>query len=153
MLPNAEANIKKLQKICEGSKERLLELASQWEEHRQPLVSHFNNLMNKPKSLPMACTLHPLKIQNTPMGEATGNPNHYSIMPSNTSSPGYVMSIPSANLMMDTQNSDNIEPLNKQCFYTFTLSNVFTAFTVFKNVYTTGKCPERHQIWDATAKG
>jgi hypothetical protein len=40
MLPNAEANIKKLQEICAGSNERLLELASQWEEHRRPLVSY-----------------------------------------------------------------------------------------------------------------
>ncbi len=44
MLPNAEANIEKLQGICEGSNARLLELATQWESHRQPLVSALRDI-------------------------------------------------------------------------------------------------------------
>jgi len=46
MLPNATANIKKLQEICGASAARLLQLAQEWEKHRRPLVDEIRSIQN-----------------------------------------------------------------------------------------------------------
>jgi hypothetical protein len=44
LLPNAEANIEKLKTICDESGSRLLELASEWEKHRVPLIEAIRDI-------------------------------------------------------------------------------------------------------------
>ena len=46
MLPNATANIAKLQDICGASAARLLQLAQEWEAHRRPLIDTIRNIQN-----------------------------------------------------------------------------------------------------------
>jgi hypothetical protein len=46
MLPNAAANIAKLQEICGASGARLLQLAQEWEKHRKPLVDQVREITN-----------------------------------------------------------------------------------------------------------
>jgi hypothetical protein len=46
MLPNAAANIAKLQEICGASGARLLQLAQEWERHRKPLVDQVREITN-----------------------------------------------------------------------------------------------------------
>lgn len=44
LLPEADENILKLQEVVEGSANRLVTLANQWEKHRAPLISDYRNL-------------------------------------------------------------------------------------------------------------
>jgi hypothetical protein len=44
LLPNAEANIEKLKKICDESSLRLVELAKEWEKHRVPLINALRDI-------------------------------------------------------------------------------------------------------------
>lgn len=44
LLPEADANIKKLQEVVEGSADRLFALANQWEKHRAPLITQYRDL-------------------------------------------------------------------------------------------------------------
>jgi len=44
LLPNAEANIEKLKSICDESGSRLLELATEWEKHRVPLIEAIRDI-------------------------------------------------------------------------------------------------------------
>ena len=46
LLPNATANITKLQEICGASSARLLQLAQEWERHRRPLLDQIRSLQN-----------------------------------------------------------------------------------------------------------
>ncbi|XP_055894092.1 coiled-coil domain-containing protein 22 homolog [Biomphalaria glabrata] len=44
LLPEAEANIEKLQQLVETSSQRLINLSKQWEAHRDPLIQQYNEL-------------------------------------------------------------------------------------------------------------
>ncbi|XP_062890839.1 coiled-coil domain-containing protein 22 isoform X1 [Mobula hypostoma] len=44
LLPDAETNLGKLQAVIEGSAQRIVKLAHQWEKHRAPLVSQLREL-------------------------------------------------------------------------------------------------------------
>jgi coiled-coil domain-containing protein 22 len=44
LLPNANENMNKLKKICDESGLRLLELASEWEKHRVPLINALRDI-------------------------------------------------------------------------------------------------------------
>ncbi|XP_072102398.1 coiled-coil domain-containing protein 22 isoform X5 [Mobula birostris] len=44
LLPDAETNLCKLQAVIEGSAQRIVKLAHQWEKHRAPLVSQLREL-------------------------------------------------------------------------------------------------------------
>ncbi|KAK7097262.1 coiled-coil domain-containing protein 22 homolog [Littorina saxatilis] len=44
LLPDAHNNIQKLQGVVDGSAQRLLSLAAQWEKHRAPLIDQFRTL-------------------------------------------------------------------------------------------------------------
>lgn len=44
LLPNAEANIVKLQGVIDASSQKLVSLANQWEQHRLPLVEQYREL-------------------------------------------------------------------------------------------------------------
>ncbi|XP_069741057.1 coiled-coil domain-containing protein 22 isoform X2 [Narcine bancroftii] len=44
LLPDAETNLGKLQAVIEGSAQRIVRLAQQWEKHRAPLVAEFRRL-------------------------------------------------------------------------------------------------------------
>ncbi|XP_045203989.2 coiled-coil domain-containing protein 22 homolog [Mercenaria mercenaria] len=44
LLPDAENNIAKLQSVVDSSAQRLINLASQWEKHRAPLIDQFRSL-------------------------------------------------------------------------------------------------------------
>ncbi|KAL4230380.1 Coiled-coil domain-containing protein 22 [Mactra antiquata] len=44
LLPDAENNIAKLQSVVDSSAQRLINLASQWEKHRAPLINQFRDL-------------------------------------------------------------------------------------------------------------
>ncbi len=46
LLPNATANIEKLQGICAASSARLQQLAQEWEVHRQPLIDKIRTVQN-----------------------------------------------------------------------------------------------------------
>ena len=46
MLPNATANIAKLQGICGASSAKLLQLAQEWEKHRRPLLDQIRTVQN-----------------------------------------------------------------------------------------------------------
>lgn len=44
LLPNAEANIEKLQGVIDASSQKLVSLANQWEQHRVPLIEQYREL-------------------------------------------------------------------------------------------------------------
>lgn len=44
LLPDAENNMAKLQGVVDGSSQRLINLAAQWEKHRVPLIEEFRTL-------------------------------------------------------------------------------------------------------------
>ncbi|XP_062975204.1 coiled-coil domain-containing protein 22 [Elgaria multicarinata webbii] len=44
LLPDAENNMAKLQVVVESSAQRVIQLATQWEKHRVPLIQEFRNL-------------------------------------------------------------------------------------------------------------
>ncbi|XP_054706190.1 coiled-coil domain-containing protein 22 homolog [Uloborus diversus] len=44
LLPDADANIKKLQTLIDASSQRLVVLANQWEQHRVPLIDEYREL-------------------------------------------------------------------------------------------------------------
>jgi hypothetical protein len=44
MLPQAKINIQKLEAICGASSQRFLQLVSEWETHRKPLISKLKNI-------------------------------------------------------------------------------------------------------------
>ncbi|OWF47632.1 coiled-coil domain-containing protein 22 homolog [Mizuhopecten yessoensis] len=44
LLPDAENNIAKLQSVVDGSAQRLVTLANQWEKHRAPLIDQYREL-------------------------------------------------------------------------------------------------------------
>ncbi|XP_057312533.1 coiled-coil domain-containing protein 22 homolog isoform X2 [Hydractinia symbiolongicarpus] len=50
LLPNAEENMSKLQKIIESSSQRLVNLNQQWEKHRAPLIEKYRQLKEESKS-------------------------------------------------------------------------------------------------------
>ena len=44
LLPNAEENIVTLEGVVDASSERLVKLATKWEEHRGPLIGEYRHL-------------------------------------------------------------------------------------------------------------
>lgn len=46
LLPEADANIAQLQQLADKASERLLDLATEWEKHRVPLVTELRKLMD-----------------------------------------------------------------------------------------------------------
>jgi len=46
LLPEADANIAELQRIADGSAQRLVDLATEWEKHRAPLIDELRRLQD-----------------------------------------------------------------------------------------------------------
>ena len=47
LLANADENIKELQGIANSSTQRLTQLATQWEDHRVPLIEEYRQLRDR----------------------------------------------------------------------------------------------------------
>ncbi len=58
MLPNATANIARLQDICGASAARLLQLAQEWESHRRQLIDTIRNIQNSNAIRRQICKRH-----------------------------------------------------------------------------------------------
>ncbi|KAH9495229.1 hypothetical protein Btru_015781 [Bulinus truncatus] len=71
LLPEAEANIEKLQQLVETSSQRLVNLAKQWEAHRDPLIQQYNELsqLNSKKESEAEKKLEEIKLFRARMKE------------------------------------------------------------------------------------
>lgn len=71
LLPDAENNIAKLQSVVDGSAQRLVTLANQWEKHRAPLIEQYRELkdLNSKKESEAEKKLEEIKAFRTKMKE------------------------------------------------------------------------------------
>ncbi|KAE8750456.1 hypothetical protein FOCC_FOCC002750 [Frankliniella occidentalis] len=73
LLPDPEANIAKLQAMIEASTQKLVKLATQWEEHRAPLLQQYRlaRQLNSSKASESARTAEALRVTREKVSELT----------------------------------------------------------------------------------
>ncbi|KAK3916236.1 Coiled-coil domain-containing protein 22-like protein [Frankliniella fusca] len=73
LLPEADTNITKLQALIEASTQKLVKLATQWEEHRAPLLQQYRRArqLNSSKASESARTAEALRVTREKVAELT----------------------------------------------------------------------------------
>ncbi|KAJ1530455.1 hypothetical protein ONE63_005357 [Megalurothrips usitatus] len=73
LLPDADTNVAKLQAVIEASTKKLINLATQWEEHRAPLLQQYRNArqLNSSKASESARQAEALRITREKVAELT----------------------------------------------------------------------------------